>query len=617
REKAVAYWREGEHGEERVLIDPNTLSDDGSVSLGGTFPSHDGRLVAYTLKANNADEATLYLRDLDRGEDSAIDVISGAKYAYPTWEPGGRAFYYTWLPASGDVPVADRPGYSEIRRHVVGTPPATDAQVFPRTGSARTFLWPSLSRDGRWLFLYVQHGWNSSDVWFRDLQADVSPTDLPAAARIDDLDTARWIATNARARGFRALAVGVDANYSVEAHGGRFYILTNDGAPRYRVMVADPAAPERAAWKEIIPESDETIEAVDIIGGRLVLRGLRAAASVLRVHDLDGARLHDVALPDVGTVDVVHGEPDAPTAYLSFSSYTTPPEVHSLDVASGETALWSRVDLPIDTSRFKVTLEHYRSHDGTRVSMFIVHRKDIALNGDNPTLLYGYGGFNVSMTPSYASSILIWLERGGVYALPHLRGGGEYGEAWHYSGRGPHKQNVFDDFIAAAEHLIARGYTRPERLAIRGGSNGGLLVGAAMTQRPDLFRAVICAVPLLDMVRYHLFGSGETWVPEYGSADDAEQLATLLAYSPYHRVKRGQRYPALLMMAADSDDRVDPLHARKFTAAIQWASASDRPALMRVERQAGHGGADLVKETVESYADQWAFLLWQLEVGGQ
>jgi len=613
QEKAILYWREGEDGEERVLIDPNTLSDDGSVALRGWYPSRDGRLLAYKLSENNADESTMYLRDVTSGEDSAVDIIPGAKYAAASWLPDGSGFFYTYLPEGPGISVSDRPGYAEVRFHRVGTEPSEDALVFPRLANPRAFLHAGVSRDGRWLFLYVQHGWNATDVYFKDLHtgAPERPVDM---AQLDALETAEWVELNARARGFRPLAVGLESVTHARAHEGRFYLITNHEAPRYRVFVVDPARPAREAWREIVAERDATLEGVHLVGGHFVLRYLRDAAAALEVRTLEGALVRELALPGIGSVHGVAGDEHHDDVYFQFSSFTRPPEIYRTSIATGDTELWARIDLPIDTSPYEVRQEWYRSYDGTPVPMFIVAREDLPRDGDNPTLLYGYGGFNVSLTPSYSSSVLVWLERGGVYAVPNLRGGGEFGERWHSAGKGALKQNVFDDFLAAAEHLVATGVTRPERLAIRGGSNGGLLVGAAMTQRPDLFRAVICAVPLLDMVRYHLFGSGKTWIPEYGSADDPELFPFILRYSPYHRVRRGIRYPAMLMAAADSDDRVDPLHARKFTAAVQWASAGDAPVMMRVERQAGHGGADLVRQAVESFADQWAFLIDQLDM---
>jgi prolyl oligopeptidase len=321
-----------------------------------------------------------------------------------------------------------------------------------------------------------------------------------------------------------------------------------------------------------------------------------------------------VPLPGLGSSNGLSGNPDEDEAYFSFSSFTRPVEIYRTSVRSGETELWSKVKLPIDPSRYTVEQVFYPSKDGTRVPMFLVHRRDLPRDGSTPFLLTGYGGFNISETPSFRSGLYAWLEAGGGYALPNLRGGGEYGEEWHRAGMLGSKQNVFDDFIAAAEYLIANDYTRAERLAIRGGSNGGLLVGAALTQRPDLFAAVICDVPLLDMVRYHLFGSGKTWIPEYGSADDKPAFNWLYAYSPYHHVKAGTAYPAVLFRSADSDDRVDPMHARKMTAALQAASTSQKPILLTIETNAGHSGADLVKKTVAQETDVYAFLMDQLGV---
>jgi prolyl oligopeptidase len=353
------------------------------------------------------------------------------------------------------------------------------------------------------------------------------------------------------------------------------------------------------------------LDRVAVVGGHLALAWLRSAASALEWRTLGGRPVRAIDLPGIGSARGVAGEPDEDDAWYAFSSFTRPLEIYRTSVRTGATARWAQVKLPIDPSPYAVEQVWYPSRDGTRVSMFLVHRKDLRRDGGTPFLLTGYGGFNISMTPSFSSALYPWLEAGGGYALPNLRGGGEYGEEWHRAGMGVRKQNVFDDFLAAAEWLVAQGYTRPERLAIRGGSNGGLLVGAAMTQRPDLFRAVICAVPLADMVRYHRFGSGRTWTSEYGTAGDEAAFRALHAYSPYHRVARAA-YPAVLVLSADSDDRVDPLHARKLAAALQAATTSARPVLLRIERHAGHGGADLVKQAVEQSVDATAFLLREL-----
>jgi prolyl oligopeptidase len=592
REKAIFYWREGEEGAEHVLIDPNTMSKDGTVSVHQAVPSWDGKKVAYAVQANNSDEATGHVLDVATGKVSDLDTIEGVKYFGPSWTPFGDGFYYTWLPpVGGKVTVADRPGFAEVRFHKLGTDPKNDPVVHERTGSAETFIGAELSRDGHWLFVYIQHGWNSTDVYFRDMR--------------DPKQAQSW----------RPFAVGIDAQFEIEAWQDRFYVKTNDGAPKWRVYAVDPNKPARADWKEIVAEQkDAVLEGMQVVGGQLALTWIRNATSELELRKLDGTPARKVPLPGVGSTYGMAGNPEDDIAYYAYASFTQPLQIYRASLKSGEAKLWAQVKVPVDPTPFTVEQVWYTSKDGTKVSMFLVHKKDLKKDGSTPFLLTGYGGFNVPMTPAFQSGLYPWLEAGGGYALPNLRGGGEYGEDWHKAGMGAHKQNVFDDFAAAAEFLIKTGYTKAERLAIRGGSNGGLLVGAALTQHPELFRAVICAVPLLDMVRYHLFGSGKTWVPEYGSAGANEaQFKTLLAYSPYHHVKSGTKYPSVLMMSADADDRVDPMHARKMAAALQAAQgANNRAILLRIEKHSGHGGADLVKQAVEQSADAYTFLMHEL-----
>ena len=586
KEKAVVYWREGENGEERVLLDPNTWSTDGTVSLGLWVPSWDGKKVAFTRKPNAADEAILHVLDVDTGTWSEVDVIEGAKYASPSWMPDNQSFYYAWLPTDPSIPVAERPGYTELRRHRLGTEPRLDTVVHPRTGDPKTFLNGGVSRDGKYLFVYVTRGWTENDIWWK---------------RVGETE-------------FRLLVKGEGAKYSVDVWEDAFYILTDEGAPLERVFKASPDAPERSAWKELVPEHPTAaLQGINIVGGHLALAYLQDATTRVRLVTLEGRPVREVELPSVGAASNLYGLEDRDEAWFVFSSFSTPPQVYKTSVATGRVELWARVELPLQPERYTVEQTFYRSKDGTRVPLFLVHRKGLKKDGTNPVLLYGYGGLNVSMLPSFRSSIYPWLDAGGVYAVANLRGGGEYGKAWHEAGRLDRKQNVFDDFHAAAEFLVREGYTRSEKLAISGGSNGGLLVGAAMTQRPELYGAVVCSVPLLDMVRYHLFGSGKTWIPEYGSAENPADFQVLYAYSPYHRVKKGVRYPALLMMAADHDDRVDPLHARKFVAAVQSAG-QPAPALLRIEANAGHGGADQVAKAIESSVDLYSFLFQVLAV---
>jgi prolyl oligopeptidase len=551
REKAIVYWKEGESGEEKALLDPNSWSTDGTASLGTWNPSWDGRKVVYGRRENGEDEATLYVLDVDSGAVSPVDVIPGGKYAGPSWTPDNSAFYYEWLPVDPSIPVADRPGYTEIRLHKLGTSPAQDPIVHERTGDARTFL-------------------------------------------------------------SQQLVQGHEATYGVSAWQDMLYILTDEGAARSRLFRVPAATPDRAHWKEIVPE-DPSARLVDatIVGGRLSLSYLRDASSEIRMAGLDGKDARKIPLPGIGSTTSVVGNPDEDDAYFAFSSFTTPWQVFRFSAREMKPAIWAQVTLPIDPSRFVVEQVFCRSKDGTRIPLFLIHRKGMAQDGNNPTLLYGYGGFDVSLTPDFRASIYPWLEAGGLYVVANLRGGGEYGKAWHDAGRGAHKQNVFDDFAAAAEYLTQEHWTTPVRLGIHGGSNGGLLVGAAMTQHPELFGAVVCQVPLLDMLRYHLFGSGKTWIPEYGNPEIPEQFKILYAYSPYHHVKPGVRYPPLLMLSADHDDRVDPMHARKFVAAVQDAEAKlpDRPlALLRVEQHGGHHGADQVRAAIELSADMYSFL---------
>jgi prolyl oligopeptidase len=587
KEKAVVYWKDAK-GEEKVLLDPNTWSTDNTVSLGVWVPSWDGKKVVFAEKPNAADESTLYVLDVDSGERSKIDVIPGGKYASPSWTPDSKAFIYEWLPTDAKIPVSERPGYCEVKKHVLGEDPAKDEQLHPRTGDPKTFIGGSISRDGKWLFISIMRGWNENDVFFKRAGVD---------------------------KEWRLLVKGKDAKYGVDVWKDVFYVFTDEGAPNKRLFSVDPKKPERAAWKEVVPEDKEVArDGFAIVGGHFAISGLKKAVSVVEVFDFKGKKVRAVQLPGLGTASNLVGLEDDDEAYYAFSSFTMPRQVFKTSVKSGKSELWASVDVPVDPTPYEVRQVFYPSKDGTQVSMFIVARKDVVLDGNNPVLLYGYGGFDISLTSAFTSFIYPWLESGGVYAVPNLRGGGEYGKAWHDAGKGANKQNVFDDFHAAAEYLVKEKWTSPKRLAIRGGSNGGLLVGAAMTQRPELYGAVICAVPLLDMVRYHLYGSGKTWIPEYGDPEKADEVKVLYAYSPYHHVQDGGAYPAMLMMSADHDDRVDPFHARKFTAMVQHATKGKGTAWLRIEMHAGHGGADQVAKSIESSVDQVAFLLSTLGV---
>ena len=569
------------------MLDPNLLSQDGSVALHGVFPSLDGRLIAYKLAANNKDEATLHVMDVATGTSSDIDVIPGAKYAQPSWEPKGTGFYYTRLPSDPSIPTDKLPGEAAIHFHLLGKAPATDRLVREKTGDPRTFLGADVSRDGHFLVLEILHGWTRNDLYFQDLR---------------------------KPGGWQPLVVGKDAHFHPTVWKDRFYVRTDYEAPRYRLMVVDPSkSVDLASWKEVAPQDPKSVlESAAVVGGHLALKYLENASSRLAVLSLDGKPVQQIATPEIGTLSALVGNPEDDDAFYSYESFLSPANVYETSVKSGGRKPFFEVKVPIDASPYLLEQVFYPSKDGTSISMFVVRRRDMPKNGSTPFLLTGYGGFQIAKVPAFTGSLFAWLDRGGGYALPNLRGGGEYGEDWHRAGMRDKKQNVFDDFIAAAEWLQANGYTARDRLAISGGSNGGLLVGAAMTQRPELFRAVVCAVPLLDMVRYHRFGSGRTWISEYGSSEDPAQFKALHAYSPYHRVTPNTDYPAHLMLTADNDDRVDPLHARKFAARILDSKANASRVLVRVETNAGHGGGDMIKKNVERGVDMYSFLFDEL-----
>jgi prolyl oligopeptidase len=471
--------------------------------------------------------------------------------------------------------------------------------VHEKTGDPKRTISAALSRDGHWLILNVSKGLLANDVFYRDMRKPGS--------------------------GWRPLALTDGVKYfDVHAWKDRFYVHTNDGAANWRVYKVDPARPQRSDWKEIIHEDKQAVlEGLSVVGNKLALGYVRDVRSEIELRTLDGERVRKVPLPGIGALALpsgnymgsrIFGDPAQDDAYFTFSSFTRPPEIYKTSVKTGATSVWFSLKVPVDPTPYEIEQLWFASKDGTRVPMFVVHRRDMPRDGSTPFILGGYGGFNIVLFPGFSASLYPWLEAGGGYALANIRGGGEFGEVWHQAGMFSRKQNVFDDFIGAGEQLVKSGYTRPDRLAILGGSNGGLLVGAAMTQRPDLFRAVICEVPLLDMVRYHLFGLGKLWISEYGSAENESEFKAIYAYSPYHHVVQGTPYPAMLMLSADSDDRVDPLHARKMVAALQATSSSDRPVWLRIERNASHGGADLVKQTVEQSTDIYAFLMHELGV---
>ncbi|HLN29833.1 MAG TPA: prolyl oligopeptidase family serine peptidase [Gemmataceae bacterium] len=583
--QAILYVREGLQGKQRVLIDPNALAADGTVALDWWFPSRDGRYVAYGLSANGSEQSVLHVLDVETGKNLS-DIIERTQACSVAWLPDSKAFYYTRYPAAGTVPKQEEKYHRHVFLHVLGADPAHDKDTFGAERQPEDWPDVALSPDGRWLVVTVEMGWSMSEVYFKDLQKAGAP--------------------------FVPLVEKVPALFTVVVRNDRFYVHTNEQAPRYRLFQVDPLAPERKEWTELLPESEDVLEGVAVIGKTLAALYMHQASSRLRLCDDAGKLIEEVKLPTLGTVGGLRGEWDGNELFFGFDSFTMPTGVYHVDLRDRKTDLWEKVPADLDWSRYEVEQVRYPSKDGTSITMFLAHKKGLERNSRNPTLLSAYGGFNVNITPQFSPSRFLFLEAGGLIAIPNLRGGGEFGEGWHRAGMLDKKQNVFDDFVSAALWLIKEKYTSCDRLAIQGGSNGGLLMGAALTQRPDLFRAVVCQVPLLDMIRYHKFLIARLWIPEYGSADDPEQFTWLYAYSPYHHVHSGTAYPAVLLTAAESDTRVDALHARKMAARLQAATASDQPILLRIETKAGHGAGKPRAKLLDELTDEWSFIFWQL-----
>jgi prolyl oligopeptidase len=597
----VLYLREGERpaGEpvrDRVLVDVNQLSVDGTRALDWWFPAEDGRYLAYGISSNGDEESTLRVRDVATGEDLP-DVITRTRHCSLAWRPDSKGFYYTRYPLPGSVPPGEDKYHRTVHYHALGTDPALDPKIFPRDFGQRDLKdLPSvrLSPDGHWLGIEVAQGWARSEVFLLDTRKKDPPAPIEVVARQPAI--------------YRLAEVLDD----------RLYLVSNEGAPRYRVFAVDLRKPARENWTEVIAEGPDTLESVAYVGGRLVAHYLRDASSRLRIYDGKGKFWREVALPGLGTAAGLSGQPRGRELFFSFVTHLTPTIIFRYDldkrVPEAASAVWQRLPGPLDPSEFEVNQVRYRSRDGTMIPMFLVHRKGLTRDGNNPTLLYGYGGFNISLTPSFAAQVAPFIEKGGVYAVAGLRGGAEYGEDWHRAGMLGKKQNVFDDFIAAAEHLIREKITSPPKLAISGRSNGGLLTSAVLTQRPELFQAAISGVPLTDMLRYQKFRIAQLWIPEYGSADDPEAFKWLYKYSPYHRVEKGVDYPAVLLFTAEADSRVDAMHARKMAARLQAATSGKRPILLRLEDKAGHGTGKPLRKTIEQYTDELCFLFAELDL---
>ncbi len=588
--QAVLFVTEDPAARGRVLLDPNTLSTDGTMALGGLSVTEDGRYLAYAVSAAGSDWQVWKVRDVVTGKDLA-DEVRWSKASGASWLKDGSGFFYSRYesPKGGDALTGINQNHL-LCFHRLGTPQTEDTLVYSRPDQPEWYLAGAVTDDGRWLVISAGKGTNpESSLFLKDLSR-------PGATVEPFLDR-------------------MDATYTiVDNEGDRFFVLTNQGAPRNRLVAIRPGRTDAFAWTVLIPEAKgrEVLESVSLVGGRFIATWMRDAHSAVTFHALDGSKQGDLALPALGTVGGFGGRREDTETFYTFGSFTYPGTIFRLDLKSRRSRIFREPKLAFRPADFQVRQVFYPSKDGTQIPMFLVHKKGLKLDGKNPTLLYGYGGFNVSLTPWFSVSRLAWLEQGGVYAMPNLRGGGEYGLAWYEAGRKDKKQNVFDDFIAAAEWLISQKYTSTPRLAINGGSNGGLLVGAVLTQRPDLFGAAVPEVGVMDMLRFHKFTLGWGWKSDYGSSETKEGFETLMKYSPLHTLKPGVKYPPTLVTTGDHDDRVVPAHSHKFTATLQAAQAGPAPVLTRIETSAGHGAGKPTAKAIAERADVLAFLIQNL-----
>ena len=580
QDQFVLYLRRGLHGSDAVLIDPHPMSPDHTTSVDFASISEDGALLVYRIRQGGEDEITPQLFDVDARKDMP-DRLPKARYSSISLKPDRSGIYYSRLTAEGP----------RVYFHKIGSDSAGDMEIFGKGYGPEKIIVSSLSDDGRYLVIHVLYGSaaDRTEVYLQDVAKQG-----PMVPIVNDIPS-RFIAAVA---------------------GDTLFLHTNWKAAKGRILSASVQDVEREHWREVVPQGDAVIEEMAPVGERLAVLLSLNAASRVKLYESGGKLISELALPDIGSVPSFQGRWMSKEAFFSFESFHIPETIYRYDIAKNTQEVWARREVPIESGKYEVKQVWYASKDGTEIPMFLVYPKGIKLDGSNPTLLTGYGGFNVSETPSFTTRAAAWISSGGVFAYANLRGGGEFGEEWHHAGMLGKKQNVFDDFIAAAEWLIQNNYTRPSRLAIRGNSNGGLLVGAALTQRPDLFGAVVCGYPLLDMVRYHKFLVAKYWVPEYGSSDDAEQFKWLYAYSPYHHVKKGMNYPAVLFVTGDGDTRVAPLHARKMAAKLQ-AAGSSRPVLLLYDTKSGHSGGRPIAKQIEETSDLLCFLFWQLGVSSE
>lgn len=571
--QAVLMMRKGLTGADEVLIDPTSMSADQTTSVTLHDVSRDGTWIVYGLRQGGQDETPVLIRDVDKRRDLP-DRLPSARYSGIALKADKTGFFYGRLDKQGP----------RVFYHALGT--SAEKEIFGRGYGPEYFISVELSSDGRYLLLQAAHGSAAEKVelYFKDAEHDGPITPI-----VND----------------------IDARFEGLIGGDQCFLYTNWNAPNGKVLVADLKNPDRRNWRELVPESSAIMNSVSLAGGAVAVNYLENVKSKVTIFSSAGKALRDIQFPALGTVTELFGRWNSPEAFYVFTSFVQPPATYRYLVATGKQETWHQPNIPVDPGQFDTRQVWYPSKDNTRIPMFLVHKKGMKLDGNRPVLLTGYGGFSVAETPAWTTRAVIWAEAGGIYALPNLRGGGEFGEKWHRAGMLANKQNVFDDFIAAAEWLIENGYTRPSHLAIAGGSNGGLLAGAAVTQRPELFQAALCAVPLLDMLRFQKFLVARLWVSEYGSAEDPKQFGYIYKYSPYQQVREGVKYPAVLFVTGDSDTRVAPLHARKMTARMQAATGSDRPILLHYDTRAGHSAGLPITKQIADLTDQMSFLMSQ------
>ncbi len=589
QQQNVLLVAESLNAEPRVLFDPNTLSSDGTVALAGTEISDDGKLMAYGLATSGSDWNEWHVRDVDTGKDLGDD-LKWVKFSGASWTKDNKGFYYSRYDEPTGAAMRDTNYFQKLYYHRLGTAQSADKLIYDRPDNKEMGFAGNVTDDGHYLIISV---WQGTAPKNRLYYKDLTEPDAPVVKLLDDFD----------------------AQYDfIDNDGPVFWFQTDLDAPRGRIIAIDTRHPERANWKTLVAQGPDKLEFAHAVNHSFLIGYLKDARTEVQVHDLSGAFVRNVDLPGIGTAAGFSGKRNEKETFYAFTSFISPTTIYRYDPVAAKSAVYRQPKVDFDPSRFETKQVFYNSKDGTRIPMFLTYKKGIKLDGQNPTLLYAYGGFDISLTPAFSVPNVVWLEMGGIYAQPNLRGGGEYGEEWHQAGMKLKKQNVFDDFIAAAEWLIANKYTSTPKLAIRGGSNGGLLIGACVTQRPDLFGVALPEVGVMDMLRFHKFTIGWAWTSDYGSSDNAEEFKALYAYSPLHNLKPGTKYPPTLIATSDHDDRVVPGHSFKFAATMQADQAGPAPVLIRIEVKAGHGAGKSITKLIDETSDTWAFVAHNLDM---